>query len=957
MLLARGTADSYALRHRYHSEETHARYEPTGQMARDLYEAMETARCEAVGARHMPGTAGNIDAKIGTEAERRGYAQISEASEAPLAVAAGYLVRHLATGRELPAGADNVMRLWREFIENQAAAPLDDLAGSLEDQVAFSKMARRIISDLGYARPARRRPPTPRRTRPTPTPSPTTRRARTTTAPSPTRPTTRSASPDRSQEEEQDAGQAQVHADDVADMEPGEEAEAPEGEAPLEPPPPAPVSEADPTYEVFETAFDEEVAASDLAEPVELERLRAYLDQQLEPLKGAVSRLANKLQRRLQAQQSRSWEFDLEEGILDAGRLARVVANPTTPLSFKVEKDTEFRDTVVTLLLDNSGSMRGRPISIAAICADVLARTLERCQVKTEILGFTTVAWKGGRAREKWLSAGRPQRPGRLNDLRHIVYKAADAPWRRTRANLGLMMKEGLLKENIDGEAVEWAHRRMLARPESRKILMVISDGAPVDDSTLSVNPANYLEKHLRDVIAMVERRRAVELLAIGIGPRRDALLRPRRHHHRRRSARRRHDRAARRPVRRRPPRPSPRHGHPKGRPMSGERSAPGPERGTTGGERPAAGSERGAAGEERAAADTSPGGAPAPAGLQTFEATTSPEQGPPRLARLREAMAAEGLAGFLVPRADVHQGETVAPGDERLAWLTGFTGSAGALRRAGRGGGPPGGRAATACRRARKTAEVVRGRPLARNQAARVAGRAPVLGRGRLRPLAAHRQGGRGACARVWARASGCRPTRQPRGPDLGGSPRPARRAVRPLPRRPRGGVLGLQARAHRRDPARCGREGGRADAARLDRVAPQHPRRRRGAHARAPRLRHPPRGRALRPLRKRPGKADDVGGHLGPEVTVLSDDAFPAALVNLSGPVRVDPASAPEAVSRILDEAGVAFSKAPDPCILPKGAQEPGRDRRRARGARARRRRGGRASWPGSTRMLPGV
>jgi cobaltochelatase CobT len=249
-----------------------------------------------------------------------------------------------------------------------------------------------------------------------------------------------------------------------------------------------------------------------------LERLRAYLDQQLEPLKGAVSRLANKLQRRLQAQQNRSWEFDLEEGTLDAGRLARIVASPTTPLSFKVEKDTEFRDTCVTLLLDNSGSMRGRPISIAAICADVMARTLERCNVKVEILGFTTRAWKGGQAREAWLNDGRPVQPGRLNDLRHIIYKSADAPWRRTRPNLGLMMKEGLLKENIDGEALEWAHRRMMARHEARKILMVISDGAPVDDSTLSVNPANYLEKHLRDVIAMVEKRKAVELLAIGIG-------------------------------------------------------------------------------------------------------------------------------------------------------------------------------------------------------------------------------------------------------------------------------------------------------------------------------------------------------------------------------------------------------------------------------------------------------
>ena len=298
----------------------------------------------------------------------------------------------------------------------------------------------------------------------------------------------------------------------------GEQTEMPEGEAPTEPPAPQPISDADPLYEAWSTEHDEEIRAEDLAEPAELERLRAYLDQQLDPLKGAVSRLANKLQRRLQAQQNRSWEFDLEEGTLDAGRLARVIANPTTPLSFKVEKDTEFRDTVVTLLLDNSGSMRGRPISIAAICADVMARTLERCQVKVEILGFTTRAWKGGLCRENWLADGRPQQPGRLNDLRHIIYKSADSPWRRARPNLGLMMKEGLLKENIDGEALEWAHRRMISRPEARKVLMVISDGAPVDDATLSVNPANYLEKHLRDVIAMVEKRKAVELVAIGIG-------------------------------------------------------------------------------------------------------------------------------------------------------------------------------------------------------------------------------------------------------------------------------------------------------------------------------------------------------------------------------------------------------------------------------------------------------
>ncbi|MEO9653312.1 MAG: cobaltochelatase subunit CobT [Roseobacter sp.] len=519
VLLARGTADALALHRRYHNGQTHAKYQPQGEMARDLYEAMETARCEAMGARDMPGTAGNIDAKISHEAMRKGYDQVSQAADVPLATAAGYLIRHLATGRDLPSGAQNVMELWRGFIEDQCGGTLDDLDATLSDQSAFAKFARKMISDLGYGDQLGDDPDqidddqqdeaeegSDEDNDPDSTGQDDQDKDEA------------EGAPEQSQEEQQDAAQAQVSMDDMADQEMGEEAEMPEGEAPMEPPAPQPVSDADPNYQVYLGDHDEEIRAEDLAEPVELERLRAYLDQQLDPLKGAVSRLANKLQRRLQAQQNRSWEFDLEEGMLDAGRLARVVASPTTPLSFKVEKDTEFRDTVVTLLLDNSGSMRGRPISIAAICADVLARTLERCNVKVEILGFTTRAWKGGQAREAWLNDGRPQQPGRLNDLRHIIYKSADAPWRRTRPNLGLMMKEGLLKENIDGEALEWAHRRMLGRAEARKILMVISDGAPVDDSTLSVNPANYLEKHLRDVIAMVEKRKAVELLAIGIG-------------------------------------------------------------------------------------------------------------------------------------------------------------------------------------------------------------------------------------------------------------------------------------------------------------------------------------------------------------------------------------------------------------------------------------------------------
>ncbi|MDP2086071.1 MAG: cobaltochelatase subunit CobT, partial [Gemmobacter sp.] len=393
VLLARGTADAFAMRRKYHDEGTSARYAPVGQLARDIYDAMETARCEAVGARAMPGTATNIDAKIGTDADRKGYAQITQTADAPLAVAAGYLVRHLATGRPLPRGAQNVMDLWRGFIEAQAGGTLETLDDVLADQSAFARLARKVIADLGYGD---------------------------------------QLGDDPDQDDPQDDSDDEAEQDDDQPDSTGSEEDDTDD------------ADADPNYKAYLTGFDEEIRAEDLAEPAELERLRAYLDQQLEPLKGAVSRLANKLQRRLQAQQNRSWLFDMEEGILDAGRLARVVANPTTPLSFKVEKDTEFRDTVVTLLIDNSGSMRGRPISIAAICADVLARTLERCSVKVEILGFTTRAWKGGQSRERWLAQGRPQAPGRLNDLRHIIYKSADAPWRRVRPNLGLMMKEGL---------------------------------------------------------------------------------------------------------------------------------------------------------------------------------------------------------------------------------------------------------------------------------------------------------------------------------------------------------------------------------------------------------------------------------------------------------------------------------------------------------------------------------
>ncbi|PKP64188.1 MAG: cobaltochelatase subunit CobT, partial [Alphaproteobacteria bacterium HGW-Alphaproteobacteria-8] len=427
-------------------------------------------------------------------------------------------LRARISGRATPQGAANVQALWQGFLDDKAAESLPQMAAAADDQVAFAKAARQVIADLGYADQLGEDPD-----------------AEDDAETEDGEDDTDDQPPEEGGEDEQEQSEDQEYAPDDQRSQDSKQASADvsfdemddaaedaevsqDDEGDMPPPPPAPDSEASPDYKIFSRAADEVVTAEELCDEAELDRLRGYLDKQLEPLKGAVSRLANKLQRRLQAQQNRAWQFDLEEGILDAGRLARVVVSPTTPLSFKVEKDTEFRDTVVTLLLDNSGSMRGRPISIAAISADVLARTLERCQVKVEILGFTTRQWKGGQAREAWLKDGRPANPGRLNDLRHIIYKSADAPWRRARRNLGLMMREGLLKENIDGEALEWAHKRLTGRPEQRRIMVVISDGAPVDDSTLSVNPSNYLERHLRDVIAMIERRRMVELIAIGIG-------------------------------------------------------------------------------------------------------------------------------------------------------------------------------------------------------------------------------------------------------------------------------------------------------------------------------------------------------------------------------------------------------------------------------------------------------
>jgi cobaltochelatase CobT len=515
---ARGQADALALRVAHHDARVHAKAMPQREDARKLFEAAERARVESIGAAAMDGVAENLDAALAQRCERAGYGRAMDRSRAPMDDALEFVLREAMTGRKLPAAAETVAACWRAELTQKASEALGQARAKMDDQAAFSALMRDLLRDLGLGDETSNL-----------------KESEDDKEGEEEEGEAKSQAPEEGEGEGEGEGDAQEQdTGEAGEGEPGDEIEATaslDADADME------ASEADDDepatpirpnwresdafksdYKAFTTVHDEIANAETLCDPEELTRLRAYLDAQLQGLQGAVSRLANRLQRRLMAQQNRSWMFDLEEGVLDTARLTRVIVDPTSPLSFKQEDESKFRDTVVTLLLDNSGSMRGRPIMVAALCADILARTLERCGVKVEILGFTTQAWKGGLSREDWIKAGKPQGPGRLNDLRHIIYKSADSPWRRVRRNLGLMMREGLLKENIDGEALLWAHDRLMARAEQRKILMVISDGAPVDDSTLSVNPGNPLERHLREVIAHIEGASPVELIAIGIG-------------------------------------------------------------------------------------------------------------------------------------------------------------------------------------------------------------------------------------------------------------------------------------------------------------------------------------------------------------------------------------------------------------------------------------------------------
>ncbi|MGN6123812.1 MAG: cobaltochelatase subunit CobT [Sphingomonas oligoaromativorans] len=518
---ARGAADAFALRLRHHDALLHNRAAPGDPIARAVFDAVEQARVEALGSRGMDGIAANLTTALEARMRADPIVRARTREEVPLSTAIGLMVRERLTGQPVPERAKGGLELVREWVEEKAGADLDALGLALDDQSAFAQLATKLLHDLQLVEaelPPEWEPEEGEEEEEGQDDEQQgeTDEDREGDGAGPQDKMDVRSEADQGEADEQDEGETER--DSMAEEEGGLGDDGEEGAAPARPN--RPLSDLSPQfdYQAYTTRFDEVVDAASLCDEEELTRLRAYLDQQLTHLQGAVTKLANRLQRRLMAQQSRSWDFDQEEGILDAARLARVIVNPMLSLSYKIERDTEFRDTVVTLLIDNSGSMRGRPISIAAISADILARTLERCGVKTEILGFTTRAWKGGQSREAWLAAGRPPMPGRLNDLRHIVYKQADDPWRRARKNLGLMMREGLLKENIDGEALLWAHHRLIARPEERRILMVISDGAPVDDSTLSVNSGSYLEKHLRQVIHWIETRSPVQLVAIGIG-------------------------------------------------------------------------------------------------------------------------------------------------------------------------------------------------------------------------------------------------------------------------------------------------------------------------------------------------------------------------------------------------------------------------------------------------------
>ncbi|MBT5681014.1 MAG: cobaltochelatase subunit CobT [Gammaproteobacteria bacterium] len=507
----RGVGDEFALRFRHHNASLHARYSPEGGPAQEMFEWIESARIASIGTLRMEGVGQNLDAHLEQQCKQAAFDAITAETEAPLSVAVGLIVREQLTGRTLPPSAEHVVQFWRDHVMKNAGDDIEALRDHIGDQERFADLCRNIISDLGL--PVDLDDPSDGESNQDDMDT----MDESEDAESDFSPEDVVLDDDAAGEESSDGDATTVEMDAHADMDESA-AESDPDEAAVPMPDDAGRIPVDINYNAYTEKFDEIIRAEELCDADEMIRLRQLLDQQLVALQHATSKLANRLQRRLMAKQNRTWEFDLEEGVLDAARLTQVIIDPMNPLAYKQEKETKFRDTVVTLLIDSSGSMRGRSITIAAMCADIMGRTLERCSVRVEILGFTTKAWRGGESRETWINANKPANPGRLNDLRHIIYKSADDNWSRTKRNLGLMMREELLKENIDGEALIWAHNRLVTRPEQRKVMMVISDGLPVDNSTLLVNPSNFLEQHLKYAIDMIENKSPVELVAIGIG-------------------------------------------------------------------------------------------------------------------------------------------------------------------------------------------------------------------------------------------------------------------------------------------------------------------------------------------------------------------------------------------------------------------------------------------------------
>ena len=508
----RGAADNEALIYKYRNNHTYSEFLPNKEKNKKIYESLENTRIQILGSKYMRGVKSNLLSLYEKNCNEKNYSNVTSQSDLEIEHALEIYLKKKIDTNIVPKSASHALSYWSKWLDSKVGTSIDDLLENLDNQEKFAKLANKLISDLKLYDTNENKDES----------EDDNKGQQTEELDNPDIDETESQSSMSDDDMENTEEEVQSEESELPVDENNEEMQDLEDDGSENVKPQYKESKSVETilseYMVYSNKYDEIITAQDLCEDEELNRLRKYLDQQLKSFQTIISRLANRLQRKLLAKQNRSWEFNIEEGLLDTSRLTRVITDPFYSLSFKKEKDTDFKDTVVSLLIDNSGSMRGRPITVAAMSADILARTLEKCGVKVEILGFTTKAWKGGKSRESWMQNNKPPSPGRLNDLRHIIYKAADEPWRRSKKNLGLMMREGLLKENIDGEALLWAHKRLQNRYEARKILMVISDGAPVDDSTLSVNSGNYLEKHLRGAINWIENKSDVQLLAVGIG-------------------------------------------------------------------------------------------------------------------------------------------------------------------------------------------------------------------------------------------------------------------------------------------------------------------------------------------------------------------------------------------------------------------------------------------------------